>query len=482
MLRSMHRTVAVVAALGVAAAVPAGAEPGGTYEYKTPAVFVDTIDTTGVPRRFFDGQVIGGIGDLEPTGEWTRTAAGTAWAEASDDHFVVGAIGAAGSANAVAFHDFIVRDPAQRAFVKVSLASKIGFNATSGFKAMASTVPAANTSTRNNAYFRIMVFLAEPEGVVTIAPDLTTSNETWPVPASQDARVFVAAGDVESYFGAPDEYGDPPVRRNRWSKYQLLSNGEVLDYAEGDGLTVSLETRPTLLLRPGLTYIFALYASAGPTSAAVVDPLLEAHPDNPEVTIEFPDSVPNDDPAPIMLDLEPADLVALGIDPQPFVDIGFFPPSPDASPTSGATPLPTSSNAPTPAPTAAPVPTSRCDAAGADAARIAAIRARIALACSCESFDGTKGRKHGDYVRCATSILKAAVDAGDLRKTCQGAVKACAAKSTCGKPGAVTCRRTTSRNKTTCAIKNDARACTAPKGGAACVGSATSCCDDCAAD
>jgi hypothetical protein len=55
----------------------------------------------------------------------------------------------------------------------------------------------------------------------------------------------------------------------------------------------------------------------------------------------------------------------------------------------------------------------------------------------------------------------------------------CAARSTCGKPGFVTCCRTTAKGVTKCSIKHGAAKCTAPKHGGATVGTHASCCDAC---
>jgi hypothetical protein len=85
---------------------------------------------------------------------------------------------------------------------------------------------------------------------------------------------------------------------------------------------------------------------------------------------------------------------------------------------------------------------------------------------------------HGQYVKCISSQAKA--DA-TLPKECHGAVVKCAAKSTCGKAGFVTCCRTTSTGVTKCKTKSSAAACTPPKGGTACVGKHASCCDACTA-
>ena len=83
---------------------------------------------------------------------------------------------------------------------------------------------------------------------------------------------------------------------------------------------------------------------------------------------------------------------------------------------------------------------------------------------------------HGQYVKCISH--QASADA-TLPRSCHGAVVKCAAKSTCGKPGFVTCCRTTAKGKTTCSIKSDAAHCKATKHGTACVGQRPSCCDAC---
>jgi hypothetical protein len=63
----------------------------------------------------------------------------------------------------------------------------------------------------------------------------------------------------------------------------------------------------------------------------------------------------------------------------------------------------------------------------------------------------------------------------EVEATC----KRCAARSTCGKPGFVTCCRTSAGGVTRCSTKRDAERCVAPAGGSACVGSVSSCCDAC---
>lgn len=68
-----------------------------------------------------------------------------------------------------------------------------------------------------------------------------------------------------------------------------------------------------------------------------------------------------------------------------------------------------------------------------DAAQIRAVRALVDAACACSSFDGSRGRTRGDYVRCAADIISAQVDAAGLRSRCKRTVKTYYSKSTCGR-------------------------------------------------
>ena len=122
----------------------------------------------------------------------------------------------------------------------------------------------------------------------------------------------------------------------------------------------------------------------------------------------------------------------------------------------------------------------RSFAACTDPAAVAATRAAADQACTSMAMGCSTAKSHGEYVSCVAHQAKAAVKAGTLPKQCKGTVVKCAAKSTCGKPGFVTCCRTTKKGNTACAITPHAARCRAPKHGAACVGSVPSCCDACA--
>jgi hypothetical protein len=118
----------------------------------------------------------------------------------------------------------------------------------------------------------------------------------------------------------------------------------------------------------------------------------------------------------------------------------------------------------------APRAYAKCDATGADAGDIATARAAVATNCDCAG-----AVNHGQYVKCATEQAKMTL----VNQSCKGAVVKCAARSTCGKPGFVTCCRTTSKGTTKCSTKSRADRCSPPKGGSACVGVHASCCDAC---
>src|SRR5262245_37716227 len=83
----------------------------------------------------------------------------------------------------------------------------------------------------------------------------------------------------------------------------------------------------------------------------------------------------------------------------------------------------------------------KCDPAGADAADVAAARAAIAANCDCAG-----ATNHGEYVSCATEQARNTL----ANQSCRGAVTKCAARSTCGKPGFVTCCRISQRGKLKC--------------------------------
>jgi len=108
-----------------------------------------------------------------------------------------------------------------------------------------------------------------------------------------------------------------------------------------------------------------------------------------------------------------------------------------------------------------------------DQAAVAMAQAAVETACPCAT-----ATSRSEYIACARSVLTAQ---SGLRPECRQSLARCAARSVCGRPGAVTCCRTRASGVTRCAVKKDASRCTVPLGGSACVGVRTSCCDACVA-
>ena len=104
----------------------------------------------------------------------------------------------------------------------------------------------------------------------------------------------------------------------------------------------------------------------------------------------------------------------------------------------------------------------------------AVIDARAAAASTCDCATATN---HGQYVKCVAGVAKTRADNNQLPKNCTGKVKKCAAHSTCGKPGFVTCCFTTAKGPK-CKTKKSAELCSM-KGGTPTVDPMnTSCCSN----
>jgi len=56
--------------------------------------------------------------------------------------------------------------------------------------------------------------------------------------------------------------------------------------------------------------------------------------------------------------------------------------------------------------------------------------------CACDNADFTN---HGSYVRCVAKVVNTLAREGSIPNNCKGRIRRCAAKSTCGKAGFVTC-------------------------------------------
>jgi hypothetical protein len=99
-------------------------------------------------------------------------------------------------------------------------------------------------------------------------------------------------------------------------------------------------------------------------------------------------------------------------------------------------------------------------------AKRCAAKAAIEAACPCST-----ATDHGAYVSCVAQAARQAVGSEASGGVCVGEIVRCAAQSTCGKSGAVTCQK-----GPRCRIVNSAERCQNSGGR---VGTAKSCCPDC---
>lgn len=118
-----------------------------------------------------------------------------------------------------------------------------------------------------------------------------------------------------------------------------------------------------------------------------------------------------------------------------------------------------------------------CDPTGADAAAVTTARSAVESSCDCAT-----AATHKEHVACSRAVLKNRIQDGHLPRSCFGTLQRRAARSTCGRPGAVTCCETRANGVTHGRIRAAADACRAPRGGSACVGSYPSAHDACDAD
>jgi len=111
-----------------------------------------------------------------------------------------------------------------------------------------------------------------------------------------------------------------------------------------------------------------------------------------------------------------------------------------------------------------------CGSQPGDEQAVIDARADAASQCNCAT-----ATSHGAYVKCVAGVAKTRADNNQLPKNCTGAVKKCAAHSTCGKPGFVTCCFATAKGPK-CKTKKSADLCSM-KGGTPTVDPMnTSCC------
>src|SRR5467141_4676549 len=91
-----------------------------------------------------------------------------------------------------------------------------------------------------------------------------------------------------------------------------------------------------------------------------------------------------------------------------------------------------------------------CESAS-DRAAVLETTAAIQAQCNCAS-----AATHRDFIICAERVTKQRKAQNLLPGDCTNEANRCAKRSTCGRPGWVTCCRTNQRGRTHCYVKSDA--------------------------
>lgn len=324
--------LAGLAILAILAPSPGLAQTGTTetLEYTTPAVFAFARQGSGTTWQVSDFDVMR-VGDLGVLEREARVITGTAtsWASANLNSFAATAVSAGNHRSlAYAFRDVIAHDPQGRDEIRV----------------VVKFLAAASCSYGSPDYFSSGgwgVFMAEWGRVASMTAytdgraNPVALPVTYPSPSAGATRVLEASG---SHMAWGDHF-------DAWRT--LVGNGQTI-YHENTGGTSSVQTvEATAPIQPGSAYVLGVTAHSAGNCIVAIDPIIEVDPSNPDVTLEFPNTVEAVDPPPPLLDLTPLDLQAMGIDPAPFEALGFFDapsapeppgsePPPDAIPPSSA--------------------------------------------------------------------------------------------------------------------------------------------------
>jgi hypothetical protein len=335
-----------VAAAVAAAYASSGVANVTNLPYTAPAAHVYAADGFGGSTYDFDGLLPGDLGDPlgNPRIAIATQGAASAKAESSKNVYTAKAIVAPtqfGEARATAQWLFIPHDTQGRASVTLDLKLKMTAN-------QASLDP-------TTGHFGAFSYAGYSVLVCSVAggPGYVTYDESG---------VLINVGEPQCgyhYYNFAAETQGP--RGGTWWR-QLEKFGGTVYRLEGQGADVSDVIDVGVEVIPGVQYLLMVSTLAGTSfnggedrgaAFAAVDPVLEPDSVNPDVTIEFPNLAVDPNPQPLMGDLTPEAFAAMGLNPQPLVDLGFFDapsggPHPPPPPPSGDTTPPATTESASP--------------------------------------------------------------------------------------------------------------------------------------
>ena len=323
-LRHASALSGIAIALAVAGATVTGQTRDNPTLFTGPATIAHIWTFDGGQTNWFTDIDVSILGELVSLFRVASESAGgaSASAEVSTDAFAAQSSTTANtSATAHAYKLAIARDPQHR----LQATARLKLKAAAGIGEHSDSVAAG--------HWTITVCIPEGPGGL-FYDDLGRLN--W-------GEIRCAGGvgtlpySIEGHVFGGKDY--PPGGRVRKVTYRW----GVPTAEDSTGLKVTAIIDEAVPVIPGLPYLIKIVTSAGGDALSAVDPTFEADPSNPDVTFEFPNLGTNPNPRPLLRDLTPEALQARGIDPQPFLDLGFFDP-PSGSP----------SNPPAPSDTQAP--------------------------------------------------------------------------------------------------------------------------------
>lgn len=165
-----------------------------------------------------------------------------------------------------------------------------------------------------------------------------------------DACTVYSAEAIVNALMQPPMYNIRGFERKEWDLFgdmhvsggmQVLRYGDIVGTSQQSFEPMTL----TVELDPSRAALFIVNAGSSGGGMAVIDPIITAHPDNPDVEIGI--RVPDEDTGRHPLDgFTAEDLAGLGVDPQPFVSLGFVSPSSPPPPPPPPVPPPSADTTP----------------------------------------------------------------------------------------------------------------------------------------
>ena len=240
------------------------------------------------------------------------TGSATAQATTSVSAFAVMAYASTALAVGEAYLRVTVTDPQQRAAVKVKIK----------YKASASSAGEGTTSVASWR-FKFGLPIGESWYVRTGADGTITSV--------QAPRIFLGPP-----FEAVGLHGNSSSNPQRNGAVHAYVDGLPIAEILGPGSAVDRRSID-LDVSPNLGYIMAITAGAsgglGGTAVAVLDPVVEVHPDNPDIAVHVDRLGVDPTPRLPLAGLTPEQLAAAGLDVATLQQMGFFEPLTPAAPT-----------------------------------------------------------------------------------------------------------------------------------------------------